>query len=236
MNARILVIIPAYNEANNICSVINEILAQEMNLKIVVVNDGSSDNTSQLLKEMRITEIPLPVNAGMFCAVQTGFKYALRNDFDIAIQIDADGQHDPSGIPQLIKPLIDNSVDVVIGSRFLGNVEYSMPWSRLLGTKIFGWITSILAGKKITDTTCGFRAYSKAAIKLYAMENSFEFRDSIGLVVLSRGGYSIEEVPTIVRSRMSGNSTIKIGSTLIYPFKYFLSLLIVLIRNPIRKR
>ncbi|MCK4821841.1 hypothetical protein KA005_39110, partial [bacterium] len=97
------------------------------------------------------------------------------------------------------------------------------------------WITSILTRKKITDTTCGFRAYSKAAIKLYAMENSFEFRDSIGLVVLSRGGYSIVEVPTIVRSRMSGESTIRLGSTLVYPFKYLLSLLIVLIRNPIRK-
>ena len=171
----------------------------------------------------------------MFVAVQTGFRYALREGYEVVVQVDADGQHDPKGIPGLVRPVLKDGVDVVIGSRFRGQVEYTMPLSRRIGTWLFGQITSLAVGQKITDTTCGFRAYGPAVVRLFANETTFEFRDAVGLVMLHRGGFTMTEVPVVVRPRSSGRSSIGSLLTLIYPFHYFLALAVVLFREPTRK-
>lgn len=233
--SNIIVITPAYNEEQNLTSVIEEIRSCQVKPDIVVVNDGSTDKTGAVARRLGVPVVDLPVNSGMFCAIQAGFRYAYRQGYDIAIQIDADGQHDPSEIPELIRPIIEQNIDVVIGSRFLGHVEYKMPFARAIGTKVFGWLTSTVVGQKITDTTCGLRAYGPAAIRLFATETSFEFRDAVGLIVLHRGGFTLAEVPVTVRQRMSGRSSINAFLSVMYPFHYLLALSVVLLREPIRK-
>lgn len=232
---RVLVVIPAYNERENLPHVIQEIRALAEPPDIVVVDDGSLDGTGDVARRAGVPVVSLPVNGGMFCALQAGFRYACRQDYDVAVQVDADGQHDPSGIPALVAPVVERGVDVVIGSRFLGRVEYRMPFARALGTNVFGRLTSHFVGQPITDTTCGFRAYGRPAIRLFANETSFEFRDAVGLVVLHRAGFTMAEVPTTVRPRRSGRSSINWFHTLVYPFHYLLALAVVLLREPVRK-
>ena len=232
---KVLVVIPAFNEEGNIPHVLEEIRSLSNPPDAVVVDDGSTDGTADTARRAGVPVISLPVNGGMFCAVQAGFRYAYRHGYDIAIQVDADGQHDPSGIPALIAPILERGVDVVIGSRYLGKVEYKMPMARSVGTKVFGRLTSAFVGQSITDTTCGFRAYGRAAIRLFATETSFEFRDAVGLVVLHRGGFTLCEVPVTVHPRRSGRSSINAFLTIIYPLHYLLALAVELLRKPVRK-
>ncbi len=234
MAHRILAVIPAYNEEENLPSVLDE-LSRCPGVDPVVINDGSVDGTSRVARQAGVPVVELPVNAGMFCAVHAGFRYALRNGYKVVVQVDADGQHDPSGIPELVRPIIETEVDMVIGSRFLGEVRYRMPLARRLGTRFFAWVTSVLVGQRITDTTCGFRAYGPAVVRLFATETTFEFRDSVGLVMLHRGGFTMAEVPAVVRPRRSGRSSIGSLLSLVYPFHYLLALLVVLLREPVRK-
>lgn len=233
---RIIAIIPAFNEEGNLGRVLDEIAACPIRVECIVINDGSDDGTSAIARRHGVHVLDLPVNSGMFCALQAGFRYAYRHGYKVAVQVDADGQHDPSGIPSLVAPVVEENVDVVIGSRFLGSVQYRMPLLRALGTRLFGWLTSWLVGQRITDTTCGFRAYGPAAIRLFATETSFEFRDAVGLVVLKRGGFTMKEVPAVVRPRLSGRSSIGSLLTLVYPFHYALAMIVVLLRQPIRRR
>jgi len=234
MNPRMLAVIPAFNEQESLGAVLGEI-ARVDGVDAVVINDGSGDATSEVARSAGFPVIDLPVNSGMFCAIQAGFRFALRRGYNIVVQVDADGQHDPAGIPALVRPIVEHDLDVVIGSRFLGEVQYRMPRSRLLGTRLFAWITSILVRQRITDTTCGFRAYGPAAIRLFATDTSFEFRDAVGLVMLKRGGFSLAEVPTVVRPRHSGESSISMLSSILYPFHYLLALAVVYLREPVRR-
>ncbi len=232
---RVLVIIPAFNEEGNLPHVLEEIRSLPDPPDVVVVDDGSTDGTAAAARKASVPVISLPANGGMFCALQAGFRYAYRNGYEVAVQVDADGQHEPTGIPALLAPVLERGIDVVIGSRYLGAVEYKMPLVRSVGTRVFGRLTSALVGQTITDTTCGFRAYGRAAIRLFATESSFEFRDAVGLVVLHRAGFTLCEVPATVRLRRSGQSSINAFLTLVYPFHYLLALAVVLLREPIRK-
>jgi len=234
MTGRVLAIVPAFNEQDSLPQVLAE-LRTVPGLDVVVVNDGSVDRTPEVARQAGAAVIDLPVNAGMFCAVQTGFRYALRRGYGIVVQVDADGQHDPAGIPELVRPILEHGVDLVIGSRFRGQVAYRMPLARRIGTALFGWLTSLAVGQRITDTTCGFRAYGPAVVRLFATETSFEFRDAIGLVMLHRGGFTMTEVPAVVRPRASGQSSIGSLLSLVYPFHYLLALLVVLASEPVRK-
>ena len=231
---KVLAIVPAWNEEHNLPAVLDELRAQP-GVDVVVINDGSLDRTSAVARAAGVAVIDLPVNSGMFVAVQTGFRYAFREGYQVAVQVDADGQHDPSGIPDLVRPIVESGLDVVIGSRFRGEVQYTMPLARRLGTWLFGRVTSLAVGQRITDTTCGFRAYGPAVVRLFATETTFEFRDAVGLVMLHRGGFTMTEVPAVVRPRKSGRSSIGSALSLIYPFHYLLALAVVLLREPTRK-
>jgi len=231
---RVLAVVPAYNEEGNLPAVLAELRAQP-GVDVVVVNDGSRDRSSEVARATGAVVVDLPVNSGMFCAVQTGFRYALRHGYPIVVQVDADGQHDPCGVDELVRPILEQGIDLVIGSRFRGQVTYRMPLARRVGTALFGWLTSLAVGQRITDTTCGFRAYGPAVVRLFATETSFEFRDAIGLVMLHRGGFTMTEVPVVVRPRASGRSSIGSLLSLVYPFHYLLALAVVLLREPERK-
>jgi len=224
-------VIPAYNEVSNVGKVVREVKTEAPFVDVLVVDDGSSDATAETASRAGAIVVKLPFNLGMFEAVRTGFVYADRKGYDIAIQVDADGQHVPSEIGALVEPIMKEDIDIVVGSRYLESRGYRTPFFRKLGIRLFAWITSVVLGQKITDTTCGFRSYSRRAIKMFARYDSAEFKDSVGLVILGRAGLKIKEIPVTVRERIGGTSTISTIKAFIYPFDFFLSLVAVLMRK-----
>ncbi len=228
---RVLVLMPAYNEARNIQASLEAVRTHAPYADLLVVNDGSLDDTAKLARQAGATVITLPVNLGIFDAVHTAFIYAMREGYDAAVQVDADGQHSPAEMPHILEPVVRGEADVVIGSRHLEDRGYHTPLSRRMGMILFAMVTSALIGTKVTDTTCGFRAYSRQAIQAFASETSVEALDAVGLVILGRAGYRIMEVPTTVNVRLSGKSSINFLRSVIYPLNGLLSLIPVLLNR-----
>ena len=228
---RIAVIMPAFNEERNIAHSVGTVREAAPYVDVVVVNDGSLDATARIARRAGAVVITLPVNLGIFDAVHTGFLYARREGYDAAVQVDADGQHQPSEMPTLLEPVLDGRADVVIGSRYLEDRGYRTPISRRLGMILFARVTSALIGRRVTDTTCGFRAYSREAIAAFAEETGVEALDAVGLVILGRAGYRIMEVPATVHTRLTGKSSINLVRSLVYPFNGLLSLIPVLLNR-----
>lgn len=227
-----LIIIPAYNEEKNIGALIHEIRINAANLDILVINDHSTDSTSSIVKSLDAQVVDLPCNLGYGGAVQTGFKYAIKNHYDFCIQIDGDGQHDPRGIHAIIHELQENGVDVVLGSRFLGNVLYKVPLPRRIGMNIFGKIVKLLTGIKVTDPTSGYQGLSSRAIRFLANDNyPIDYPDADTLIVINYAGFKIKEVPVTMRQRMYGESMHSNLKALNYVLKMFLTVFIIVLRG-----
>ena len=160
-----VMIVPAYNEEKNIGAVISGIKASFPELYIVVVDDGSVDRTADRAREQGADVLSLPCNMGYGVALQTGYKYALQKEFDYCFQMDADGQHEPSSLPQIMDALKENQADVVIGSRFLSQCGYRMPWAGKAGKNLFAFIAFLIIHKKMTDPTSGFRGFNKKVLQ-----------------------------------------------------------------------
>jgi len=234
---RVLVMMPAFNEERNIRHSIETVRRDAPYADVVVVDDGSRDHTARLAREASATVISLPVNLGIFDAIHTAFIYARRMGYDAAVQVDADGQHQPSELPVILGPVLDGTADVVIGSRYLEQRGYKTPFSRRMGMILFANVTSALIGRRVTDTTCGFRAYSRDAIAAFASETGVDALDAVGLVILGRAGYRILEVPATVHTRLTGKSSINFVRSVVYPFVALLSLIPVLLnRRLVRPR
>ena len=189
------------------------------------MDDGSTDKTLKVAHTLGVPVLHLPFNVRIGGAVQTGLKYALLYDYDIAIQVDADGQHNPKYIPKLIKPILDGVADIVIGSRFLSDGGAENPVIRKMGIKYFSWITSVVLKKNITDCTSGFRALNKKAILLFAKDYPVDFPDAEALIMANFRNLRIIEIPTPFRARKSGKSSLNRIRTIYYPFKETLSIL-----------
>ncbi len=233
MNKRpkILVIIPAYNEEENIANVINEVRVQAPQVDVLVVDDGSQDKTAETAKGLHVTVVSHPSNLGIGGAVQTGFKLAEMWNYDIAIQVDGDGQHDPAFISQLIKPIMEEKVDISIGSRYLNNEHVDISFVRGLGVRFFSWLTRKTTGRRISDCTSGFRALNRNAIKLFADEYPVDFPDAEALILAHRAGLEIGEVPVRFRVRSGGNSSLYFWRFLWYPIKEGFSILMLLTKR-----
>jgi glycosyltransferase involved in cell wall biosynthesis len=233
MKPGIIIIIPVYNEEKNIEAVINGISSQVMGADIVVINDGSNDRTREILQQLKVKTITHPFNLGYGAALQTGFKYALLNDYDFAVQIDGDGQHEPADINNLLQVVFSQEADVALGSRFLSGKSYDMSFSRKTGIKIFSFIASILTGQKITDSTSGFQAINRRAIKnLYATDYfPVDYPDADVIIMLSKTGMAIKEVPVKMYSTPDKNSMHGGGKSFYYIFKMFLSIILTIMRK-----
>lgn len=211
---KILLIIPAYNEEENIlkvCNVIEEYNKKnEQKLDYVVINDCSKDNTLKILRENNLNHIDLIHNLGIGGAVQTGYKYAYKNNYDIAVQFDGDGQHDVNYVEKICKPIINQEVNMVIGSRYLDKKEseFQSTFMRRLGSNIISIFIKIFCGKKITDPTSGFRAADKKVIKEFANNYPTEYPEPESEVSLLVNGYKILEVPVSMNEREGGVSSI----------------------------
>ncbi|NUN06079.1 MAG: glycosyltransferase family 2 protein [Bdellovibrio sp.] len=230
-NDKLLVIMPAYNEANNIASVITELKSTELPLDILVVDDGSTDATAEVVSCLDVHLIRLPFNLGIGGAVQTGFRFAVQNGYDIAIQLDSDGQHIPQEIPKLLKPILRERVDMCIGSRYLQQTEYQTPLSRRIGMIFFSIINSLLVGQRITDNTSGFRAFNRRTIEFLAENYPIDYPEPETIVMLGRNGFHIQECAVNMRKRKSGESSITTLLSFYYMFKVLLSITAALFKT-----
>jgi glycosyltransferase involved in cell wall biosynthesis len=225
-----LIVMPARNEAETIGAVIGRLKAVVPDADILVVNDASTDNTAEVAAKAGAKVVNLPINLGYGGAVQTGFKYAARHDYDAVVLMDADGQHDPACVPDLLKALRD--ADFVLGSRFLGECRYKVPIARRIGMWLFGKIVNWVTGQKITDPTSGFQALRKEVVKFLAEDNyPVDFPDADVLILLHRSGFRIKEVPVIMHERQHGVSMHSHLKAVYYVFKMSLSILATLTRS-----
>jgi glycosyltransferase involved in cell wall biosynthesis len=228
---KILVIIPAYNEENSIASVIGQIRCYAPEADVLVINDGSVDATSERAVEAGARVVNLPFNLGIGGAMQTGYIYAEYHCYDIAIQVDADNQHDPSYIYNLIQPIIDNSADMVIGSRYAGETPYKSTALRRTGMIFFTFLIKLLTNRWIKDTTSGFRAVNKDIIHLFAADYPVDYPEVDVLVKLYKKKFRVIELPVKMKARETGKSSITPVRSIYYMIKVTLSLIIETVKQ-----
>lgn len=223
---RFLVIIPAYNEAENIEKVINELEAKAPFYDYIIINDCSKDNTAQVLKKRKGKVISLAVNLGVGGAVQTGYIYALENDYDIAVQLDGDGQHAPSYLKELVKPVESGEANICIGSRFIQKKGFQSSGLRKLGISFLSCVIYLCIGKKIKDVTSGFRAVDKKYIEFFANDYPQDYPEPEAIVTAYRNGAVIKEIPVVMREREKGTSSIDLKRGIYYMIKVTLSIVL----------
>lgn len=232
MQKKILAIVPAYNEEKNITIVVDEIKSSIPNCDVLVINDCSKDTTSAAAKKTgKANVVDLPCNLGIGGAVQTGFIYAYRNDYDYAVQIDGDGQHIPSEVNRLVEKIEETGCDMVIGSRFLDTESFRTTAARRAGIKLFTFLYRILLGIKITDGTSGFRIYNKKAIKFLSRYYPDDYPEPEAIVILVRNKFKVCEVGVKMRERINGKSSITPIKSLYYMVKVVMSIFFSHIRK-----
>lgn len=236
--ARTLVIIPAYNEEATIAEVIRQIREAAPACDIAVVDDGSLDRTVDCVRACPdVVLLALPFNLGIGGAMQTGYRYALRHGYDVAVQCDADGQHPPEEIDRLVARVTDGSADVVIGSRYVADSDYTPSLSRRIGKSLLSRWIDLFIGGGITDTTSGFRAMNRAAIAVVAHTYPEDYPEPEALVILHKHGLRAIEVPVRMRPRQGGETSIRPHGAVYYMIKVGLAVVIDLFRHygPLRR-
>ena len=229
---KILAIVPSFNEEENIASVIESINRADPLIDILVVNDGSGDNTRAVAQSSGLARVVnLPCNLGIGGAVQTGLIFAKREGYDIAFQFDGDGQHIASEIEKILAPVRSDLADVVIGSRFCGKDEgYRSTFSRRLGIKVFEIVNSVLIRQRITDNTSGFRAYNQKAIAFLEHNYPMDYPEPEAVLILGKNGFRLKEVSVLMRERGSGRSSISGIVSLYYMIKVLLAMVVCCMR------
>ena len=221
-----LIIIPAFNEAENIKRVVDNLIENYPQYDYVVINDCSKDSTEEILKANKYNYITLPVNLGIGGGVQAGYMYAVRNSYDIAVQMDGDGQHNPEYIGRLIQPIINNELDMAIGSRFIDKQGFQTSFMRRVGINIFKGIIRISCGARISDTTSGFRATNSKLNLLFSQEYAHDYPEPEAIVAAKLNGFRVGEVAVIMNERDGGVSSINTLRAIYYMIKVSLALII----------
>lgn len=230
MNAgRCLIIIPAYNEQDSIAEVLAGAGEHAPGCDVVVVDDGSSDDTALVVSRCGAPLLKLPCNLGYARAIQTGLRYAIGKRYEAVVLLDGDGQHNPRDISVLLSTLEREGADVVIGSRFAGERKLTGPLGRRMGMWLFSWVTLLATGARIYDTTSGFKAVSRRAYESLAAEQFVDFHAE-ALVSLSFAGMKIVEQPVVMAERKSGRSMYTLLSHFTYPLKTLLLVVIAVFR------
>lgn len=224
---RMLAIVPAYNEARNLPTVLTALRREVPTCDVCVVDDGSSDDTAQVATRLGATVLRNPHNLGIGGAVQAGYLWARDHGYDIAIQIDGDGQHDPSFIPATAAPLIEGRAEIVIGSRFLTEGGARSTWVRRMGIRYLTWLLRLRCGVRVTDPTSGFRAAGRRAIELFARQYPSDYPEPEAIALAVRNGLHVQELPMRMREREHGSSSINAWRTVYYLVKVSLALLLL---------
>jgi len=226
-----LVIIPAYNEARSLPHVLREVRAAAPGFDLLVVNDGSADETFEIARSEGCAVLDLCFNLGIGGAVQAGFKYAVEGGYDVAVQVDGDGQHPADQIEALSRPILEEGCDMAVGSRYLAPGRYEGGRLRRLGNAVLSRLCSLLSGQRVTDCTSGFRAYSARALAYLAHRYPADYPEPESIVLLARQGMRIREVPVKMRERRYGRSSITGVRPLYYMTKVGLALVLDIIKE-----
>jgi len=230
---RRVAIVPALNEVENIGRVIDELRAFDPGLEIVVVDDGSLDGTARAAAAKGARVLRLPFNLGIGGAVQTGFRFAFENDFDIAVRVDGDGQHDPAQLDRVLAPVLSGEADIVVGSRFaaMGANGYRSSRTRRIGIRLLAGVVSRIVGQRVTDTTSGFQALNREGIALFARDYPHDYPEVEATVMVFRHRLRLVEVPVEMRERGGGRSSITALRSIYYMVKVLLAIFVGLFRR-----
>ena len=226
-----LIIIPAYNEESNIEKTVTAIQENAQGFDYVIINDCSTDHTRQICEDKGYNIVNLPINLGIGGAVQTGYKYALRHDYDVAVQVDGDGQHDPEFLGVMAEHLFNNDLDMVIGSRFIEKEGFQSSQLRRVGIVFFSKLITILTGTKITDPTSGLRMIGRNVMALFATDYPRDYPEPESVVAVLRRKMKVEEIPVSMKERTGGVSSISMKTSVYYMIKVTLAILIERIRK-----
>jgi glycosyltransferase involved in cell wall biosynthesis len=229
---RRVAIVPAYNEELAVPRVIDELRAFDPGLDIVVVDDGSVDRTAAAAAAKGARVLRLPFNLGIGGAVQTGFRFAFENDYDLAVRVDGDGQHDPAQLARVVGPVLRGEADIAIGSRFASDEGgYRSSRTRRVGIRLLAWVVSRIVGQRVTDTTSGFQAVNREGIALFAHDYPHDYPEVEATVMVFRHRLRLCEVPVTMRERDSGRSSITALRSVYYMVKVLLAIFVGLFRR-----
>ncbi|MCR4754310.1 MAG: glycosyltransferase family 2 protein [Lachnospiraceae bacterium] len=221
-----LIIIPAYNEQNTLDSLINDIKTKCPNVDYVVINDCSSDDTKKVLSNIGATYVSAPVNLGIGGAVQTGYMYAAKNGYDIAIQVDGDGQHDVTFVKDMVDIINKGEADVVIGSRFIEKEGFQSSGARRMGIHFLSGLIHLMSGTKVKDVTSGFRAVNRRYIEVFADSYPDDYPEPEVIVISALMGARIKEIPVVMRERTDGVSSINMKKSVYYMIKVSIAIIL----------
>lgn len=230
-----IIIIPAFNEALNLENLMTELKRCAIGYDYIIINDGSLDNTRKICDKMNLNCIHLPINSGIGAAVQTGYKYAYQNEYDIAIQIDGDGQHGVDYLDAVIRPIERGEADVVIGSRFIEKKGFQSSFSRRVGIKFLSDLILACTGTRVKDVTSGYRAVNKKFIEVYANDYSRDYPEPEAIVTAVMHKGRIKEMAVEMRERQGGTSSINLGKSFYYMIKVTLAILVKRLSYGIRR-
>ena len=220
-----LIIVPAYNEEENIEHTVEDILGKSKHFDYVVINDCSTDRTKEICESHQYNIINLPINLGSGVAVQTGYQYAAEHGYDMAVQVDGDGQHDPEFLEKMADYLEKNQLDMVIGSRFIEKEGFQSSGLRRVGIRFFTRLIRLLTGKTITDPTSGLRMIGKNVLEMFAKDYPKDYPEPESVVAVLMRGLKVEEIPVIMREREGGVSSISLKNSVYYMIKVPLAII-----------
>jgi glycosyltransferase involved in cell wall biosynthesis len=230
---RRIAIVPAYNEEQNIARVVEELHVFDPGIDVVVVSDGSVDRTAENAEAAGARVLRLPYNLGIGGAVQTGFKYAWEQGYDLAVRCDGDGQHVPGELPKVIRPVAEEEADIAVGSRFVSSDGYRSSASRRVGIRLLATVVSAIARQRVTDTTSGFQALNRRALELFAQDYPHDYPEVEGMVMTIKHKLRLVEVPVQMREREHGRSSITAFRSVYYMAKVLTALFVGLFRRDV---
>ena len=230
-SARVLVVVPAWNEQDSVGAVVSEVRSLDPSIDVLVVDDGSGDDTAAVAARAGAMVCRLPFNLGVGGAMRAGYRYALRGGYDVVVQVDADGQHDASYVPQLVAALAD--ADVVVGARFAGEGAYAASGPRRWAMRVLARVLSGLAHQPLCDVTSGFRAVNRRGIRLFATHYPSEYLgDTVeSLVIALRTGCRVVQVPVAMRARSTGRASQSTPRAVLYLARALVALGLALVRR-----
>jgi glycosyltransferase involved in cell wall biosynthesis len=228
---RRIAIVPALNEEASIGRVIDEIRTFDPGFDIVVVDDGSTDRTAGIASDRGASVLRLPFNLGIGGAVQTGYRFAFEHGYDLAVQVDGDGQHDPAQLTAILGPVLAGEADVCVGSRFAEGTGYQSSFARRVGIRVFAYVVSAIVRQRVTDTTSGFRAINRKGIALFAADYPHDYPEVEATVMSVKHKLRLREVPVVMRERAGGASSITALRSIYYMAKVLLAIFVGLFRR-----
>ena len=228
---KVLIIIPAYNESKSIENVVKNLKAIVPQMDYLIINDCSKDNTVEICKQNNYNFVSLPINLGIGGGVQTGYKYALEHDYDIVIQHDGDGQHDPMYIEKVIAPILEGQADITIGSRFIEKDGFQSSATRRFGINFLSKLIQLCCRTKIKDVTSGFRAVNRNYIRFYASDYPIDYPEPEAIISASLNGARIKEIPVVMHERENGVSSINLKRSIYYMIKVSIAIIICRLTN-----